>query len=109
MMIGKVAVLCVLWVGFTVAKDPTCVRWGNTFDVSLESINVKRECTVLDQMMKKNKPICCAALGSNNQTGKNDDLRECLLIIIFRIQNYHAVLAIVTIRLLSVVRKLQFA
>ena len=69
-----VVVFCIVSIGFIVAKDPSCVRWGNTFDVSLESINVKRECSVLDHTLQKSKRICCAALGSNNQTGKESCL-----------------------------------
>jgi hypothetical protein len=34
-----------------------CVKWGNTFDVSLSSNNVERKC-----QLPSGKPICCAAL-----------------------------------------------
>jgi hypothetical protein len=34
-----------------------CVKWGNTFDVSLSSKNVQRNC-----QLPSGKPICCAAL-----------------------------------------------
>ena len=39
------------------SQQQGCAKWGNTFDVSLESNNVRRECTFPD-----GRPICCAAV-----------------------------------------------
>jgi len=50
------------------ARDESCVKWGNTFDVSLESVNVRRNCDVLDEPSKQKKKICCAAIGKVNET-----------------------------------------
>lgn len=50
------------------AKEENCIRWGNTFDVSLESINVRRDCTIMNEVLKSSKKICCAAVARNNQT-----------------------------------------
>lgn len=45
------------------ASEKGCIKWGNTFDVSLESKNVRRECTLPD-----NRPICCSAVNNENIT-----------------------------------------
>lgn len=60
--------IMILWVNVQQAKDEACVKWGNTFDVSLESANVLRNCAVLDEMTQKSKKICCAAIGKLNET-----------------------------------------
>jgi hypothetical protein len=43
--------------GFGIGQK-SCVKWGNTFDVSLESKNVHRNC------FREGKPICCAAVAN---------------------------------------------
>jgi hypothetical protein len=71
-------------------QQPKCVKWGNTFDVSLTSKNVARPCKLPD-----GRPICCAAIedpptsaaykrydffakpiGSNYQPGRRSRDRE---------------------------------
>ena len=64
-MVGLV--LCILNLGVE-AADPKCVKWGNTFDVSLVSGNIKRDCKLAD-----GRPMCCAAL--LNATGYTADSR----------------------------------
>lgn len=43
------------------AQQSACVKWGNTFDVSLESANIIRNCNLPD-----GRKICCSAV--NNST-----------------------------------------
>lgn len=47
--------------GLTASSEP-CVKWGNTFDVPLQSSNVKRDC----QIPGNERPIsvCCAAVAN---------------------------------------------
>lgn len=45
------------------AGDAPCVKWGNTFDVSLESANVIRNCKLPD-----GRQICCAAVSNTTAT-----------------------------------------
>lgn len=45
------------------AQQQPCVKWGNTFDVSLESANVIRNCNLPD-----GRKICCAAVSNNTAT-----------------------------------------
>jgi hypothetical protein len=48
---------------FLTAGDTPCVKWGNTFDVSLESSNVIRNCNLPD-----GRQICCAAISNSTAT-----------------------------------------
>jgi hypothetical protein len=57
------SVLC----GFVITSQKPCVKWGNTFDVSLESKNVHRLC------ISNEKPICCAAIA--NDTSPESETR----------------------------------
>ena len=41
-------------------RDPDIPKWGRTFDVSLESRNVLRDCALSD-----GTPICCAAVNDS--------------------------------------------
>ena len=45
------------------ANQKPCVKWGNTFDVSLSSKNVQRPCKLAD-----GRPICCSALQNYSKT-----------------------------------------
>lgn len=46
-----------------VSAQKNCVKWGNTFDVSLESGNVIRNCELPDK-----RKICCAAVDNTTVT-----------------------------------------
>lgn len=57
-----------------------CVKWGNTFDVSLTSENVIRSCTLPDS-----RPVCCSAVEKSDKVdnkrsskpiGENMEYRE---------------------------------
>ena len=54
-----------LFVGNVIAETQKCVKWGNTFDVSLESNNVLRPCNLAD-----GRPICCAAVYTNQSESR---------------------------------------
>lgn len=75
MISGRLGIVWLLWIGIRyslsvgefrigedadarrLAADPAkCVKWGNTFDVSLTSKNVVRPCSLPD-----GRPICCSA------------------------------------------------
>lgn len=45
------------------SADTPCVKWGNTFDVSIESSNVIRNCNLPD-----GRKICCAAVSNTTTT-----------------------------------------
>lgn len=59
-----VVILIVLFLGNVISQSaPKCVKWGNTFDVSLESKNV-----VLDCKKEDGRRVCCAAVNSTSDT-----------------------------------------
>lgn len=45
------------------SSDRPCVRWGNTFDVPLNSKNLLRPCKLAD-----GRPVCCSALMNYTKT-----------------------------------------
>ena len=47
----------------TTYSQAPCAKWGNTFDVSLESSNIIRNCKLPD-----GRQICCAAVSNNTVT-----------------------------------------
>ena len=63
MSIFVAAVLVMSLVLLPFASGQACVKWGNTFDVSIESGNVMRNCKLPD-----GRKICCAAVDSNTTT-----------------------------------------
>lgn len=56
-----VFVVLTLHIVYSGAKDDKCVKWGNTFDVSLDSSNVALECSVPLSTAHRSA-VCCEAV-----------------------------------------------
>lgn len=61
MKAALISVVVALW--YVASAQKNCVKWGNTFDVSLESANVIRNCELPDK-----RKICCAAVDNTTAT-----------------------------------------
>ena len=58
-----VALICAALMAEAQQQSKPCVKWGNTFDVSIDSKNVRRDCKFED-----GRSICCAALNGSVET-----------------------------------------
>ena len=60
-MITLSTLVLLLLISFSLSSDK-CVKFGNTFDVSLEGNNVILDCSFTSTNSGSNIPVCCAAM-----------------------------------------------